>query len=132
VSSVGWTARRHLARLAADGVPMSPSVALRTVKLVHTLAWAFFAGCILMLPVLAWSGDLYRASLVIGAICVEVLVLAANRMRCPLTDIAARYTEDRRDNFDIYLPLWLARHNKLIFGWLFVGGLLMTVLRWRG
>jgi hypothetical protein len=30
-------------------------------------------------------------------------------MRCPLTGIAARYTDDRRDNFDIYLPPWLAR-----------------------
>ncbi len=39
---------------------------------------------------------------------VEVAVLAFNGMRCPLTDLAARYTDDRRDNFDIYLPLWLA------------------------
>jgi hypothetical protein len=23
---------------------------------------------------------------------------------------------DRADNFDIYLPVWLARHNKVIFG----------------
>jgi hypothetical protein len=28
----------------------------------------------------------------------------------------------RRDNFDIYLPLWLARRNKAIFGALFVLG----------
>jgi hypothetical protein len=51
-------------------------------------------------------------------------------MRCPLTDLAARYTDDRRDNFDIYLPEWLARHNKRIFGWLFVGGLVFTAVRW--
>ena len=25
-----------------------------------------------------------------------------------LTDVAARYTPERQDNFDIYLPLWLA------------------------
>jgi hypothetical protein len=46
------------------------------------------------------------------------------------TDVAARYTDDRRDNFDIYLPLWLARYNKLIFGWLFAGILLFTFLLW--
>ena len=42
------------------------------------------------------------------------------RMRCPLTDLAARYTDDRRANFDIYLPLWLAANNKRIFGSVFV------------
>ena len=43
-----------------------------------------------------------------------------------------RYTDDRRVNFDIFLPVWLARYNKLIFGALFVAGVALTVLRWRG
>ena len=51
----------------------------------------------------------------------EVGVLLLNRMRCPLTTIAARYTDDRADNFDIFLPRWLARHNQRIFGTLFAG-----------
>jgi hypothetical protein len=42
------------------------------------------------------------------------------------------YTDDRRDNFDIYLPLWLARHNELVFGWLFAAGLAFTLGRWPG
>ena len=46
--------------------------------------------------------------------------------------VVARITDDRRDNFDIYLPLWIARYNKPIFGWLFVVGLLFTLARWRG
>jgi len=58
-------------------------------------------------------------------------VLLANRLRCPLTNIAARYTDDRRDNFDIYLPLWVARYNKHIFGTLFVAGVLFTIVLWR-
>jgi hypothetical protein len=53
-------------------------------------------------------------------------------MRCPLTGVAARFTDDRRDNFDIYLPLWLARYNKPIFGWLFAAGLAFTLARWLG
>jgi hypothetical protein len=64
------------------------------------------------------------------AVAVEVLVLAFNRWRCPLTDVAARHTSDRRDNFDIYLPEWLARHNKVIFGTLYVAGL--AFLGWAG
>jgi len=111
---------------------ISPPVALRTVKTVHTVVWAFFAGCILALPVAAWRGELGVAGVLIAIVFVEVAVLLANRWRCPLTGVAARYTDDRRDNFDIYLPLWLARYNKLIFGWLFVAGLLFTLARWRG
>jgi len=56
-------------------------------------------------------------------------ILAANQGRCPLTGLAARYTEQRTANFDIYLPLWLARHNKTIFGALFVAGVLFVLGR---
>jgi hypothetical protein len=47
-----------------------------------------------------------------------------------LTDLAGRYTEQRADNFDIYLPLWLARRNKLIFGALFGVGELLVLGLW--
>lgn len=103
---------------------------LRTIKLAHTVVWALFAGCVVAIPVLAWSGELRYAILCAMAVAVEVLVLAFNRWRCPLTDVAARHTNDRRDNFDIYLPEWLARHNKVIFGTLYVAGL--AFLGWTG
>ncbi|MBK8245935.1 MAG: hypothetical protein IPK85_00790 [Gemmatimonadetes bacterium] len=104
--------------------------ALIAVKLVHTLAWAVFAGCILAIPVYAWRRELGVAAWLIGIVMVEVVVLAANGMRCPLTAVAARYTPERQDNFDIYLPLWLARYNKQVFGSLFAGGLVFTLVRW--
>jgi polyferredoxin len=106
------------------------AAALRRVKGVHTIAWAFFAGCILAIPVAAWRGAFGSALVLIAIVLVEVLVLAANGWSCPLTAVAARYTEDRRDNFDIYLPPWLARHNKLVFGGLFAAGLAFTLARW--
>jgi hypothetical protein len=109
----------------------SASAALRIVKIVHTLAWALFAGCILFLPLAAWRGEFTTASVLVAIVLFEVLVLMANRFKCPLTAVAARYTDDRRDNFDIYLPLWLARYNKQIFGTLFVAGILFTWLMWR-
>ena len=109
----------------------SASQALRTVKIVHTLAWATFAGCIVMLPVAAYLENFRLAALLMAIVLVEVAVLVANRFRCPLTDIAARYTTDRSANFDIYLPLWIARYNKEIFGSLFVAGILFTLFRWR-
>ena len=63
-------------------------------------------------------------------VLVESVVLAMNHFRCPLTDLAARYTEERAANFDIYLPEWLARHNQGIFGALFIAGGLFTLWRW--
>ena len=111
---------------------LNPALSLRTVKAIHTIAWACFAGCILALPVVAWRGNFAVAAVLIGIVLIEVLILMANGMRCPLTAVAARFTEDRRDNFDIYLPLWLARHNKVIFGWLFVAGIAFTLARWLG
>ncbi len=105
--------------------------ALRAVKVVHTLAWSVFAGCIVALPVAAYLGNFRLAAILIASVLVEVLVLFANHFRCPLTDVAARYTSDRRANFDIYLPLWIARYNKEIFGSLFVAGVLFTIFRWR-
>jgi hypothetical protein len=106
----------------ATRAPMAPATALRIVKAAHTVVWALFAGCVLAIPVAAWRGALGWALVFAGAVAIEVLVLAANGWRCPLTDVAARYTSDRRDNFDIWLPEWLARHNKTIFGALYVAG----------
>jgi uncharacterized membrane protein len=105
--------------------------ALRAVKVVHTVVWAIFAGCIVALPVAAYFADFQLAALLIGIVFIEIVVLFANHFRCPLTDVAARYTSDRRANFDIYLPEWMARHNKEIFGGLFVAGILFTLVRWR-
>ncbi len=103
---------------------------LRTVKLVHTAAWAFFASCCVGIPFAAWQHRFALAALLIGFVALESLVLVLNRWRCPLTGVAARYTDDRRDNFDIYLPEWLARHNKRIFGSLYAVGIVWTLLAW--
>jgi hypothetical protein len=106
--------------------------ALRVVKLVHTVVWAIFAACIFAIPVAAGLGQVTLAFVFITIVAVEVVVLVAHRFRCPLTDVAARYTDDRRANFDIYLPLWLARYNKLIFGALYIAGVLFTSWKWLG
>jgi hypothetical protein len=107
----------------------APDISLRTIKTLHTAVWGFFAGCILAIPCFAWRRHFETAWVLIAIVTIEVAVLAANRMRCPLTSVAARYTDDRRDNFDIYLPLWLARHNKLIFGALFAAGIVYTTVQ---
>jgi hypothetical protein len=103
---------------------------LRIVKVVHTIAWAFFASWILLVPWFAARGELKLAALAIGVVAVEVMILVVNGFKCPLTAVAARYTEDRIDSLDIYLPVWLAKYNKLIFGSIYTIGVVFTVLVW--
>jgi len=100
------------------------------IKLLHTVIWLFFAGCILAIPLAAYQSQFFRVAVLSGMVLMECAVLALNRGRCPLTDLAGRYTPERTANFDIYLPLWLARRNKTIFGTLFVVGELFSLSRW--
>lgn len=104
--------------------------ALVAIKLTHTVIWAFFAGCIVGIPIAATLHQFRAVAILTSVVLVECAVIGMNRGRCPLTDLAARYTDQRRDNFDIYLPVWLARWNKTIFGTLFVIGSLYALGEW--
>jgi hypothetical protein len=94
------------------------------------LVWAFFVGCIVAVPVTALLRRFRWAFILSGLILLECGVLALNGGRCPLTDLAARYTNDRAANFDIYLPVWLAQYNKVIFGVLFIMGEVVLLGCW--
>jgi len=107
-----------------------PAQVLIAIKILHTAIWAVLAGCIVALPVLGVMHWFRRAAIVSGIVLVECTVIAVNRGRCPLTDWAARFTADRTANFDIYLPVWLAEYNKVVFGSLFVIGELFIVACW--
>ena len=113
---------------------MNPSRSARRslmlIKLLHTAVWAVFAGCIVAIPIAGVLRRFYWAAGLSALVLVECAVLAWNRGRCPLTDVAARYTDERADNFDIYLPLWLARHNKTIFGTLFAISEVFVLALW--
>jgi hypothetical protein len=111
-------------------MPTDDDRRLLLVKLLHTAVWAFFAGCILAIPVLGWRGQLLPAGVLCGVVFLEVLVLLFNDLRCPLTPVAARFTTDRRANFDIFIPEWIARYNKEIFGGLYVAGVIYVVYLW--
>ena len=107
-----------------------PDCLLAAVKLLHTAVWALLACSILALPLEAFTRRFGWALILTAIVVFECAVLAANRGRCPLTGWAARFTADRAANFDIYLPNWLARNNKAIFGTLFVVNELIVLWRW--
>lgn len=107
-----------------------PELVVVAIKLLHTVVWLFFVACIVAVPV---AGGLHRfrlAAVLAGLVLLECLVLVLNRWRCPLTDLAARFTPETSHNFDIYLPNWLARHNKTIFGVIFILGGLFALAQW--
>ena len=97
---------------------------------MHSAIWAFFVGCILALPIAGLMHRFDWAAILTVLILVECGVLALNRGRCPLTNWAGRFTDERGDNFDIFLPEWLARHNKAIFGTLFVFNEFIVLCCW--
>ncbi len=103
---------------------------LKVIKVAHTIVWALFVACIGAIPLASWQGKHGAAALFASIVLGEVVVLALNRWSCPLTAVAARYTSDREANFDIYLPLWIARYNKEIFGPLYVAGVILALVRW--
>ncbi len=103
---------------------------LTAIKLLHTAIWLFFVACIAGIPFTAAQHRFRCTAILSGLVIFECAVIAINKGRCPLTDLASPYTEERADNFDIYLPLWLARYNKQIFGTLFVLGELFALACW--
>jgi carbon starvation protein CstA len=103
---------------------------LSAIKIAHTIVWGFFVACIAAIWIFAWRGKYLNAALSIGMVSIEAVVLVLNGFHCPLTPIAARYTDNRRANFDIYLPEWLAKRTKPIFGGLYAGGVILTLARW--
>lgn len=76
------------------------------------------------------ADDLNRYTwMAIGLVIAEGLVLLMFRGRCPLTIIARNYSDSDKDNFDIFLPNWLARYNKRLFTTVYVVGLIAVGYR---
>lgn len=103
---------------------------LTLVKSMHTLIWVVLATIVLFV---LWSGITANISvyswLAVAAVATEGIVLLIFGGSCPLTKVARRYSTSAKDNFDIYLPNWLARYNKQIFGTLFLVGLVLMLIK---
>ncbi|AHJ97535.1 hypothetical protein [Hymenobacter swuensis] len=106
---------------------MTRHLSLTLIKTLHTLIWLFFNGVIFYMLYAAVAGRLdWRLWLGYGLIATEGLVLLLFRLRCPLTVLARRYSSSLADNFDIYLPNWLARYNQRIYSGIVLLILLIT------
>jgi hypothetical protein len=100
------------------------------IKSIHTLVWVFFnvvifymlyAVIVNKLDKWLWTGY--------GLVLLEGLTLLAFRFFCPLTLLARKLSSSQKDNFDIFLPNWLARYTKLIYTSIVLIILVLTIIR---
>ena len=109
---------------------MKGETKLMLIKAIHTLVWIFFNIVIfyMLYAVLADKIDKWLW-IGFGLVILEGLTLLLFKFFCPLTIIARRYSDSTRDNFDIYLPNWLARYTKLIYT--SIVGVIIVILIYR-
>ncbi|MFZ5390830.1 MAG: hypothetical protein ACOZAJ_00960 [Patescibacteria group bacterium] len=107
---------------------MKAEHSLTFIKSLHSIIWFIMAAAsiYILYAGLTKTFDIWLW-LSIGLLVMESIVLLVNRWTCPLTPLAMKYTADRQDNFDIYLPLFIAKYNKIIFGTIFAVGLLLVI-----
>lgn len=95
---------------------MKSETKLISIKVLHTLVWIFF-NVVIFYMLYAAVTDKIDIWLWIGygLVFLEGLTLLLFKFFCPLTIMARKYSDSAKDNFDIYLPNWLARYTKLIY-----------------
>ena len=103
---------------------------LLIIKSIHTAVWLFFNVVIfyLLYAVIINKID-HWVYICIGLVVLEGIVLVLFKMFCPLTVIARKYSNSTKDNFDIFLPNWLAKYNKLIYTSIFLVALGILIYR---
>jgi hypothetical protein len=86
------------------------------VKIIHTLVWIFFNFVIFYMLYAVFTNKL-DAWLWIGygLVTLEGVTLLIFKCSCPITNVARKYSISSKDNFDIYLPNWLAKNTVLIY-----------------
>jgi len=100
------------------------------VKLIHTVVWCVFASAIFYI---LYAGIFDRVTILVwfcvGLVFIEGIVLFICKWKCPFTLLGQKYTDNTDIGFDIFLPVWLAKNNKVIFSILFFIGLALVL--WR-
>jgi len=98
--------------------------------MTHTLVWLCFNAVIFYMLYAVIANKIgWRLWMGYGLVLVEGIVLLLFNYTCPLTIVAHKYSGSTRDNFDIYLPNWLARYNKIIYTVILIVITVMTIYR---
>jgi hypothetical protein len=100
------------------------------IKIIHTIIWLFFNIVLFYMAYAVIVNKIDKCVWIgIALILGEGVVLLLFKKMCPLTIVARRYSNSNKNNFDIYLPNWLAKYNKLIYTTFFIITLLGIAYR---
>jgi hypothetical protein len=103
---------------------------LKRIKIIHTAIWVFFNILLAYIFYAVLTNNItIWVWLALLCFVVEGIVLLIFKKFCPLTILARRYSDSQKDNFDIYLPNWLAKYNKLIYTSLLMIAVLILTYR---
>ncbi|HEY9629526.1 MAG TPA: hypothetical protein V6C84_19670 [Coleofasciculaceae cyanobacterium] len=107
---------------------MKSKTKLTLIKSIHTLIWIFFNFVIfyMLYAAIAHKLDIWLW-IGYGFVFLEGLILLAFKSHCPLNLLARKYSNSTKDNFDIYLPSWLAKYTKLIYTTIFAIIIIITL-----
>ena len=109
---------------------MTDNTKLILVKTLHTVIWLFFNVVIfyLLYAVIINKIDIW-VWICLGLIVMEAIILLIFKSMCPVTLIAQKYSDSTKANFDIYLPNWLAKYNKLIYSMIVLAAIIILLYR---
>lgn len=109
---------------------MHSKTKLTIIKTIHTFIWIFFNVVIfyMLYAVLTNKFDKWLW-IGYGLVALEGTTLLVFKFFCPLTIMARKYSDSQKDNFDIYLPNWLAKYTKLIYTSILLIIVFLTVFR---
>ena len=103
------------------------------IKLIHSIIWLILATATFYI---LYSGLFNHITIytwiAIAMIIGEGITLVIFRWACPLTGLARKYSDSQKDNFDIFLPNWIAKYNKTIFTGIFLAGVSLILFRILG
>ena len=100
------------------------------IRILHTAIWIFYNIIIFYLFFAVVTDRIgIRVWICIGLVVAEGLVLLLFKTICPVTIMARKYSTSTKANFDIFLPLWLAKHNKLIYTSIFIVTMIILIYK---
>ena len=113
---------------------MKSETKLTFIKTIHTAIWVFLNFVIFYMLYAAMPTAASYANKIdvwlwigYGFVFLEGLILLTFKLHCPLNLLARKYSNSPKDNFDIYLPSWLAKYTKLIYTTIFAIILIITI-----
>ena len=109
---------------------MKAQTKLILLKLFHTLIWL---GYVIVIFYILYAAILDQIGLYfwigVGLVALEGIILLIYGGHCPITRVSEKLSKNSSVGFDILVPRWVAKYNKIIFGSIFAVGFVIGIYR---